>query len=52
MEDISLEEGLLANQEDHGIEPEANDKEELQTVVVSTPKVPDRDRDIDKNVVL
>jgi hypothetical protein len=50
MEDISLEEGLLTNQED--ADHEANDKGELQAVTVSTSKIPERDRDDDKGVAL
>ncbi|KAI0694045.1 EamA-like transporter family-domain-containing protein [Cytidiella melzeri] len=51
MEDISLEEGLLANQDELDSEPEADDKVQLQAVVISAShKVPDKDRDDDKSV--
>ncbi|KAI0337871.1 DUF6-domain-containing protein [Trametopsis cervina] len=58
-EDISLEEGLLAHQEDHDspdsvdkeleeVEVELDDKDadkEMQTIVVSTPKIPEGPED-------
>lgn len=52
VEDLSLEEGLLANEEGQEAEVEGDDKEELHTVIVSSPKVPDVDRDGDKSVAL
>ena len=43
-EDISLEEGLLANQEE---DLSGETKDTVETIIVEVPKIADRDRDAD-----